>query len=368
MSKENKLQAFKLETLGLISSGIAHDINNLLSIIEGHCEILSNEYPEFQGKEHIRSISDAVMRGGELARQILTLSKHLPHNPESLSSKEVVNSAVEMVEHVLPENVELDYTLASESYIKVDATSLIQVIINLVTNAVENLENKTGRVSILLTESELQEVAIEITSDGEQASAIQLTRQYDPFSQSPNLGKTNGAGTSLIQNIVREMDGKIEIKTDQEYGTSITLKFPLCPNKHEKLQEMNHLDSTEINDINTLLLVEDDEQLAAIYQDLMLNAGFVVTHAQNGVEGYKQYVQQGPFDVVLTDEEMPLRRGSEMARMIQKLNGEQLIILLSGFADEKIDACVQENVVKCALVKPVKLTALVETINQYLTS
>ncbi len=367
MGKDSNLNEFKLETLGLVSSGIAHDINNVLSIIEGHCEMLQHEYPGFAGAAHIEQISQAVMRGGYLAKQLLSLSNQLPYSVESIQARTALESALSLVENIVPANISLNSVIDTDLYIQADLSTFVQVIVNIISNSVAAMQPGGGEISISLKQDEQKKSVLLVISDlGKGMGSNELDKVYDPFFSTKAQKKPgSGFGMSMVKAIVREMGGDIELYSQKGKGTTVSVKLPVCPFTHELELELAEGD-TELDDINTMLLVEDDQHLANIYQMLMLDAGFVVTHATNGVEGFNLYQSQGPFDVVLTDEQMPQRRGSDMARMIRQLAPEQVIILLSGFHDENIEACLAEGVVNSTLTKPVKLMELVDTIKAHM--
>lgn len=366
MKEQDKLAAFKFETLGLLSSGIAHDINNILSIIEGHCEIIKHLHPDFDGITHIEEISEAVMRGASLSKQILSFSRNLPSSDTSIQAREVLDNAIRMVRYMVPSNVNLETEIYSDRYIKADPNSLMQIIVNLVSNSIHALGENEGHIIVRLQDQEERKsVLLTIQDSGRGIEADVLPQIFDPFFTTRHQEKGIGLGLSVVKNLIRDMGGSIDIESQVGEGTIVSVSLPYCPIMHEIDLDSVELDK-EVDDINTLLLVEDDQTLAMLYQTLLLDEGFVVTHAENGVEGYQLYRSQGPFDVVLTDEQMPIRRGSEMAKLIKQLHPDQIIILLSGFEDEKINQSVNDGDIDASLLKPVKLTALIDTIRSYL--
>ncbi|XOV81124.1 MAG: ATP-binding protein [Aestuariibacter sp.] len=366
MKDQEKLAAFKIETLGLLSGGIAHDINNILSIIEGHCEIIKHQYPDFDGLDHVREISEAVMRGASLSKQILSFSRNLPNRSTSVQAREVLEDALNMVRYMVPSQVSLEAEIFSERYIKADPHSLMQIIVNLVSNGIHALQDSEGHMVVRLEDQDdIKSVLLTIQDSGKGIESEVLSQVFDPFYTTRHQKTGIGLGLSVVKNLIRDMGGNINIESQVGEGTIVTVTLPYCPIMHELDLDAVELDK-DVADINTLLLVEDDETLAALYQDLLLDEGFVVTHAQNGVEGYQMYRSQGPFDVVLTDEHMPIRRGSEMAKLIKQQQPEQIIILLSGFDDEQIKQGLDEGYIDTSLIKPIKLVQLIETIRSYL--
>lgn len=366
MKDQDKLAAFKFETLGLLSSGIAHDINNILSIIEGHCEILKHQFPDFEGRDHIEDISEAVMRGAALSKQILSFSKNLPTNDTSVQARDVLQDAMQMVRHMVPSSITLETEIYSDRYIKADPHSLMQIIVNLISNGIHALHGMEGHIIVRLEDQKSDNmVLLTIQDSGKGISPEVLPQIFDPFFTTRHQDKGIGLGLSVVNNLIRDMGGKIAIESQVGEGTTVSVLLPFCPIMHELDLDTVELEH-DVADINTLLLVEDDEMLATLYQTLLLDEGFVVSHAKNGVEGLQIYRSQGPFDVVLTDEQMPIRRGSEMAKLIKQQNPDQVIILLSGFDDQNINAGLEEGNIDASLLKPVKLTALIDTIRSYL--
>lgn len=341
MSNKSQLDELKLRTLDLVSNGIAHDLNNILSIIEGHCEILQTEYPAFAGAEHLEKISDSVLQGGALAKQLLAMSNQMPYQVESVPAKQVVNAALSLLRNSLGASTTTHATISSDLFIQVDANTCAQVIVNAAADLARTLPDGNNDIALELSEAKnRQKVAVSITSPGAQYLA----------SPSPTIAP-----------ILAQMGAQCE-----QIQNGLCMHIPVCPKTH--VVELSLPEEESVGDINTMLLVEDDEHLANIYQMLMLDAGFVVTHAKNGVEGCEFYKNEGPFDVVLTDEQMPLRKGSEMARMIHKDNPEQVIVLLSGFEDENIKSCLDEGIVNTTLTKPVRLMDLLNTIKAHMAS
>lgn len=341
MSNKSHLDELKLRTLDLVSNGIAHDLNNILSIIEGHCEILQAEYPAFAGAEHLEKISDSVLQGGALAKQLLAMSNQMPYQVKSVPAKQVVNAALSLIHNSLGSSTAAHAVISSDLFIQVDANTCAQIIVNVAADLVSNLPDGNNDITLELGEADnRQKVTLSITAE--------VTRHLE-FTNMP------------YADLVADMGAKIE-----QVHNGVNIHIPVCPKTH--VVELSLPEEESVGDINTMLLVEDDEHLANIYQMLMLDAGFVVTHAKNGVEGCEFYQNEGPFDVVLTDEQMPLRKGSEMARMIHKDNPEQLIVLLSGFEDENIKSCLDEGIVNTTLTKPVRLMDLLNTIKAHMAS
>jgi C4-dicarboxylate-specific signal transduction histidine kinase len=279
---QDKLAAFKIETLSSLSGGIAHDIN----IIEGHCEILKHQYPNFEGLDHISEISEAVMRGASLSKQILSFSKNMPNKSVSVQAREVLDDALRMVHYMVPQHITLETEIFSERYIKADPHALMQIIVNLVSNGIHALQDKTGHMIVRLEDlDELKSVMLTIQDSGTGIESDVLPQIYDPFYTTTHQKKGVGLGLSVVKNLIRDMGGNINIESQVGEGTVVTVSLPYCPIMHELDLDAVELER-EVADINTLLLVEDDEILATLYQDLLLDEGFVVTHAKNGAEGY----------------------------------------------------------------------------------
>jgi PAS domain S-box-containing protein len=346
--KEEELrQAQKMEAVGQLASGVAHDFNNILQGIQGFSELLQmsleNGSQEYDNASEIRK---AALRASTLTRQMLTFSRKQPFQPEEVELNHVVHDAEAFLNILLGETYELvmDLNEIPESIIA-DQGHLSQVIMNLCVNARDAMpEGGRLTVSTRTIVFEQQNIAgipnarigsfacLAITDSGCGMDAETTERIFDPFFTTKDVGSGTGLGLSVVYGIIKQCDGWIHVYSEKGLGTTFRLYFPLV--SPQKQNSENEPSSSTYPTDKRILLVEDDPDVCGMIIKILSAAGYRImatTNAEDGLALFKK--EQGRFELLMSDMVLPGMDGSQLADAIREINPNLPVMLFSGYPD-----------------------------------
>lgn len=338
--EEQLRQSQKMEALGTLAGGIAHEFNNLLAIISSNAEIGMDEFTEDSPEmQYLSSISEAVARGADLVRQILTFSRLDTARFNSIKLSSVVQSALKMVKITLPANIELHQELMEPCpNIMADTSQIYQVVLNLCTNASHAMEETGGLLTVLLVESdkgfpELNQehwIKLCVKDTGKGISKEDQEKMFDPFFTTKEVGKGTGLGLSVVHGIVQKHQGYIIVDSEIGKGTAISIYFPKTNLESKRvIQYERSLGRGE----GRILIVEDEPSLTHQYKKFLEKKGYVVTTCHQGSEALDLFTKfADQFDLVLTDQAMPKMTGKQLAQQLLALRPDIPIILSTGYS------------------------------------
>jgi signal transduction histidine kinase/FixJ family two-component response regulator/CheY-like chemotaxis protein len=250
MLENRLLQAQKLETIGALAGGLAHDFNNILATIFGYSEMLLEEVPKTTpSSEKVLKIITAVTKARSLTNQILTFSRQVEQEKISVSVYEVLNETIGFIESGKPLNIEIDARIVdNDVYVYADPTQLFRVFLNLMTNAIQSMEEKGGTLSVNLAviegnlvrhdlnkdivADEYSLITFEDTGEGMDPSLVQ--RIFEPYFTTKDVGKGTGLGLSVVHGIISEIEGEILISSKMNKGSVFSVYLPVSREYNEK--------------------------------------------------------------------------------------------------------------------------------------
>jgi PAS domain S-box-containing protein len=345
------VQAQKMEAVGRLAGGVAHDFNNQLSVILSFVHLAMDAVPEDSGaREDLREVLKAGERAAALTRQLLAMSRRQVASPKVLIADEVVRHVEKMLRRVIGEDVKLKTNLNShDACIVIDPTHLEQVLINLAVNSRDAMPDggmlaiETSSIEIdaeyAATHPELKtgpHLCIAVTDTGEGLSAEALSHLFEPFFTTKAPGKGTGLGLSIVHGIVKQAGGHTIVYSEPGKGTCFKLYFPRVDRSVTRM-----MDRTQEHDVDgtgrTVLLVEDDEKVRAIAARVLRGRGFEVFEAGAADEA-RQLALASPrhIDVLLSDVVMPGLPGPELARQLSRLLPDLRVVLMSGYPAEAL--------------------------------
>lgn len=380
--KEQFQQAQKLEAVGRLAGGVAHDFNNMLNVILGYGEMILNRlHEEDPLREEITEIVQAAKRSADLTRQLLAFSRKQPLAPEVLDLNTVVRNIEKMLTRLIGEDVELELILAEGiGHVMADPGQLEQVIMNLAVNAKDAMP-RGGKLIIETANVELDEtyasrhvgvnpgsyVMLSVTDTGCGMAAETLSHIFEPFFSTKEKGKGTGLGLSTVYGIVKQSGGHIWVYSELGRGTTFKIYLPRTETK-DQLQEVAIQKVPTKGEGEYILVVEDEESLRNLVHKALSSLGYRVSVAANGREALLMIEEKViKPDLLITDVVMPDMGGRELVERARRDHPNMKVLFMSGYTDE---AVVHHAILDRGtpfLQKPFDLSTLAETVRNVLT-
>jgi signal transduction histidine kinase/ActR/RegA family two-component response regulator len=344
-SRESMLRAARLEAVGRLAGGVAHDFNNLVMIIKGYSDMLMDAVP-VQSRPHLEEIKKAGDRASGLIRQLLAFSRKQILEPQVLDPNQSVRNMVKMLRVLIGEDIELVTNLSDEMLrVLMDPGQLEQVIMNLAVNARDAMP-QGGKLVIETRLYRLDEpfaaanrevppsdyALITVTDHGCGMDKETLAHIFEPFFTTKELGKGTGLGLATVDSIVQQSKGYVAVESEVGAGTTFKVYLPSIAGTASTSSAQRTAASVKGN--GTILLVEDEPALRALAVTALKNLGYTVLEAGSGVQAI--VIAKGhlhPIDVVVTDVVMPHMSGPELVEKLEETRQDFAVIFMSGYTD-----------------------------------
>jgi CheY-like chemotaxis protein/two-component sensor histidine kinase len=334
-------EAQRLEAVGTLAGGIAHEFNNILGAILGHGEMaLAGKGPALQ---HVRKIMTAGERARTVIDQILTFSRRGERRRRSVSVQPIVSETVGLLRASLPATLDVRERLAAgDARIQGNAAQLQQVVMNLSTNAAHAMDGR-GRLEIELDSVEIATelglshgrlaaghyVRLTVADSGHGIDARTMQRMFEPFFTTKAAGSGTGLGLSTVHGIVTEHGGAINVRSALGTGTSFEVYLPQTAAPAERTDETQA--AAPHGHGQTILIVDDERSLVLLGEDMLAALGYEPVGFDNSAAALAAFrADPGRFDGVLTDEIMPEMTGTELAKAVHQARPELPIVLMTG--------------------------------------
>jgi two-component system, cell cycle sensor histidine kinase and response regulator CckA len=343
------LHARKMETVGRLASGLAHDFANLLTMISGYSEIILGRLGSHDAlRAEIDEIRKAANRGSALTGQLLTFSRRHHVTPQVLDLNAVVADVQKMLRRMIGEHIEIQtYPVAELGHVRADPGQMEQVIMNLAINARDAMP-RGGKISIRTANIDLDAnhervspalaagayVMLQVSDTGEGMDTETLQHLFEPFFTTKEKGKGTGLGLATVFEIVKQGRGDISVQSERGRGTTFTIYMPRVEGTTRPTAEEPQ-GRTANSGNETILLVEDEDGVRRLLTHVLAQRGYKVLEARNGPEAFAIYQQSvRTVDLLLTDIVMPRMSGRELADRLLKLQPDLKVIYISGYTDE----------------------------------
>ncbi len=364
--EETLRQTQKIEAIGQLTGGIAHDFNNLLMVITGGLDMLDRRADPERRKRLMDGMRQAAQRGSALTRQLLAFSRRQSLAPEPVDLARRISQMREMLDRSLRGDVHVRQQFAPDLWpVQVDPGELELVILNLAVNARDAMP--VGG-SILLQASNAPDeqvlgrradfVRLAVTDTGTGIPAEDRTRVFDPFFTTKEIGKGSGLGLAQVYGFARQSGGTVWIESECGQGTSVILLLPRAEETPQLADETERgADDKTGAALGSVLLVDDDEEVAALVGEMLEHLGYCVTHAGSASDALSALANGCKVDIVFSDVMMPGgMNGVELAREIRTRALGVPVLLTSGYAEAAQQSAAAEGV--HVLAKPYRLEEL----------
>ncbi len=380
---KSKIQQYKrLESLGVLAGGMAHEFNNILTPIMGYSEILFSELKDnIPLQKNIAQILSGAQRAKELVEQILVFSRKDNKEKHKLDIHIVVKESIKLLRSSTPKHINLKTHIENCSSIEANPSQIQQVIIQLCSNAFNAITKSRGSVEITLKNVivEKQEslqlpagkyVLLKISDSGKGIDQSIIDRVFDPFFTTNEIGEGSGMGLSIVHGIIQSHGGTIFIDSEVNKGTTFTIFFPFPPDSATKsIKIKSDLGSKAIQSNIEILIVDDEKEVVNLFEILLNRKGFKVTKFINPLEAL-EFIKQNPtkFGLIITDQTMPDLIGTELSKEIRTINSSLPVLLLTGFSDLLQPEEFEEHNIADVLIKPVSPQTFYSRIDDILKS
>jgi two-component system, cell cycle sensor histidine kinase and response regulator CckA len=342
--EEQLLQSQKLETVGRLAGGIAHDFNNMLGVILGNTQLAKlHSSPENKIYEYCSTIEKATSRAADFVKQLLAFSSRQVLELKVVDLKEVLVSFTKMIQRVIGEHIEMNMVLSPELLkIKADITQINQVLLNLVVNARDAM-SEGGKLTIETYATQISQeyssfypdllpgnyVVISVTDTGCGIPRNMVNKIYEPFFTTKTGG--SGLGLSVVYGIVKQHKGFINVYSERGQGTTFKVYIPSIDEAGVESEDLAEI--TIKGGDETILIVEDDEDMRKIVSEILQSLGYNIIIASDGEEGLDIFAKRhDEIDFVILDVVMPKLSGRDAYEEIKKIKNDVALLFVTGYS------------------------------------
>lgn len=337
----------KMEAVGRLAGGVAHDFNNLVTVIRGYCDLISMRLgPDHDLQDWFHEIKDSANRAASLTTQLLAFSRKQVLEPRVLDINEILADMDKLLRRIIGEHIDLETDLSPNlGTVKVDKGQLEQVIMNLAVNAYDAMP-KGGRLRLSTTDYTVSESESGVTSQlpagryamiafedtGEGMSDDVQSRIFEPFFTTKEIGKGTGLGLATVYGIVSQSDGFVEVNSQVGKGTTFTIFLPIAAARDtEELK--NPAPTRNTRGSETVLIAEDEVAVRSLIKRTLEDKGYRVIEAENGLEALELSDDlPDTIDCLVTDVVMPKMSGFKLSEEIVKGRPDIKVLFVSGYA------------------------------------
>jgi PAS domain S-box-containing protein len=370
----------KMEALGTLAGGIAHDLNNILSPIMINTEIALWDTPEDSPTARsLQTVLQASVRGRELVKQILEFTAQAERTPKPLGLRPIIRESLNLLRATIPRTIEIRHDLGKEAgKVLVDPTRVHQVLVNLCTNSAHAMREKGGVLEVRLGRVEIDAamadrhphlkpgpyVRLTVSDTGQGMTPEVMERIFDPFFTTKKVGEGTGMGLAVVHGIVRSCGGAITVYSEVGVGSTFNVYLP-------EIQVEGEKESVRAEPLPTgserILLVDDEKIQIRSIQPALERLGYRVIAKEDAREALKAFrARPDAFDLVITDQTMPHISGLDLAVEIAQIRPHIPVILCTGFSETTDGKKAKALGVREFIMKPFSARDLAEAVRRAL--
>ncbi len=374
-------QGQKLQAVGQLAGGVAHDFNNIIQAILGYVSFVMAELPpDSEAYADLVQAELAAERAATLTRQLLAFSRRQLLLPVLLDLNRVTAELLPMLRRLLGESIDLSFSPVSKiSPVKADRGQIEQILVNLCVNSRDAIEVETGTIKIETSLVTLDDdfcrqhqwaepgqwVKLNLTDSGLGMNEETLSQIFEPFFTTKETGKGTGLGLATVYGIVKQHNGLIDVESIPGQGTSFSIYLQAY---NERLKPEEAEDGTSIKPgVETVLLAEDEAMVRNLTTRILEMAGYRVFVAENGKQAHETWMQKHQeIDLVIMDMVMPRMGGHELSKLLRQDNPEIKILFISGYDSESFRTPLASRESNDLLLKPFNRASLLEKVQEIL--
>ncbi len=370
----------KLEAIGNLAGGVAHDFNNILSIIMGYNDIALRELPsDSNTSDKLRQINSACIRARDIIRQLLTFSKKVGPKRQPVNIRYIIQETISFLKSTLPSNIQMDYTCSEDNLmVLADSTQMHQVIMNLCVNASQSMEQMGGVIKlssekVLLdidSAAQFRDISqgtyikVDVSDSGQGIAKDIIERIFEPYFTTRETGKGSGMGLAVVHGIIENHGGAITVTSEPGKGSCFTFVIPVLENTIPSLQSPRKITPCGVERV---LFIDDEEDIVKIIQRILEEQGFRVTATTDPQEALDLFkINPSNFDIVITDMSMPHMTGDILFTNLKKIRPEIPVILCTGHSSKIDEQKAIDMGLSAYILKPLCRTEFIQTIRNVL--
>ena len=381
--EERLHEAQRMESVGALAGGVAHEVNNMMAVVLGFSDFLLKDFriPD-ECLADVREIIKAADRAATVTRQLLAFSRRAVHRPEAIDLVAAVRAAEPVIRRLLGENRRLVLEMGAVPGVWVDPGQLEQVIINLALNARDAMPDG-GTLTISTSETELPDAvaraagtaipavryaAVVVRDTGVGMDTATQREIFEPFFTTKPVGKGTGLGLAAVQGILEQHNGYITVSSAPGQGAEFTVYLPILPvaDLIKPGGTLPEAGRSSVPRSATVLVVDDEPGLRSVVDRTLTQNGFRVMQAADGVSALEMVDRSGPPELVLTDVTMPGIGGAELARRLRERWPALPILFMSGYSAEEVPRHGATGTQEDPIQKPFVLEELVQRVAEAL--
>lgn len=369
-------QTQKMEAIGTLAGGVAHDFNNVLTPIIGYSEIIRLKMRQ-DGvsdpliEEYLGEILVASRRAKQLVEQILTFSRSAEQKKTLQYVQPIIKEVARLVRTMLPSTIKIRQDLDAQcGRISIDPVHLHQVLVNLCSNSGQAMENTHGELVLALQCGEMDDfgqewLQITVSDTGCGIPPNMLERIFDPYFTTREKEQGTGMGLAVVHGIVHNQGGRLKVESEVGVGTSFHLFFPLCMEETtlEQIVDLSELQHGQGN----VLLVDDEAQVVDVSAELLKSLGYKVSGVTSSRKALSMFLSSpDSYDLLITDLTMPELTGIELCAEVKKIRPDLPVILCTGYSEKVTAELLEKLGVSRYCTKPVSMRDFADAVGAVL--
>jgi len=347
--EERLAQSQKMEAIGTLAGGIAHDFNNILTAIVGFTALAHAEIGDPRRlKLNLDEIRKAADRATRLVRQILTFSRKTKSQKDAVQISLIVKETLTLLRSSIPATINIRKEITSDALVIADPTKIHQVVMNLCTNGYQSMSETGGTLSVTLHQLKISDgskntelglspgryLHLAVSDTGPGMTEKMQTKIFEPYFTTKGVGDGTGLGLAVVHGVVESHGGLINIHSEVGQGSTFNVYLPIYEGDTIMPQIPTELMPQHQGGDETIMLVDDDEQILVMVKKILEKYGYNVHIYTNGVRALKAFqLDPQKFDLIITDMTMPLMTGIELSENIFTVRPDFPIILCTGHSD-----------------------------------